>query len=224
MKGYFIHKQHLYDANPTNFDFCWVKTRQGMDSYPNLDRCWDVSVGVPRGIYQFAGIMTAEENPWHHSSVMVQDLQNYPADWVVLFGDYMNLIELQTWVGNFLDQAPPIDHKPVIFMTHDHWNKILKGDDVQVVAERLIAKADICISQYNVEHPTMPRYCQKLFYWESEDGIVQYEPNGIQTVDQQPDDPGDPDPGDPDVPSNPGNGYDVKFMGITILSVEPKKM
>ena len=124
-KGYFIH--NLPSEIPSNYDFCFVRSRIGTKSDPNLAGNWNTTRYLQRGLYQFPKL-TAENDVYIHSSVMVEDTWNYTnARWIVLCGLYVDLAFISTWVGKIVEQAP--NYRPVIYTTYDHWESILKGDN-----------------------------------------------------------------------------------------------
>lgn len=195
-KGYFIH--NLPNEIPMNYQFCFVRSRIGIAPDANLARNWEVTRQLERGLYQFPKL-TAENDVYDHSSHMVEDTHYHiEAKWVIICGLYVDLQFLNNWVGNFTDQSPI---RPIIYMTYDHWDAILKGDNAEAVAITLLNKADLCMSKYGVKAPILPKYCNKLKFWEYEGNKIYWEESGLSTVDEFEylDEPGSPIE-DPEIP------------------------
>ena len=206
-KIYFIH--NLPGELPSNYDGCFVRARIGVAPDPNIDTYWQNTRYLQRGLYQFPK-PTAENDVHEHVSTLIESTWYYgAARWVVLCALYVDLQFINTWVGRMADTA----FRPVIYTTYDHWNAILKGDNVESVALTILNKADLCMSKYGVKAPVMPRFASKLKFWEYEGNKIYWNEEGLecdsefQYLDEPgstPDDPDDPDTPPANIPTMTG--------------------
>ena len=199
MKGYFIH--NLPDEIPSNYDFCFVRSRIGVNPDLTLDKNWHNTRYLSRGLYQFPK-PTADDDVYEHSSIMVQDSWYYPdAKWIVLCGLYVDLQWINMWVGKIADQT---DMLPVVYTTYNNWDAITTGPNAESVVSAITTKGRLCMSKYGVQKPILPKYTNKLYFWEHAQNKILYEPAGLE-VDSgfnYGDEPGT-DPIEPDPPVEP---------------------
>lgn len=190
-KGYFVHKDVGLDPASAGMEFAFLRTRSGVALDTNINSYVKTTRGMDVGLYQ-SPIPTAEHDAYVHSSQMAEDCGTFTGGgygdnhgtlrWVVLNCLNINsLAWITTWVSNFLVQCPNI--RPVLYITYDKWNAICKGDNILTVAGNLAKAADLCITKFQVEAPTLPNYTNKLYFWESSLNVLNLEETGIVCAD-----------------------------------------
>ena len=172
IKGYFVHK--FPDAIPSSYGFAFVLGLIGINTDPTFDANWKKVFRIHRGIYQ-RPMVTAENDAFQHSSYLVQLCQyNNPAwnDMPLVINALMPAVDLtflDVWLNQVILQLKP-KVKPLIYITQKHWLEIQSGPNAEVISKRILLKANLLSSQFNVSLPETPLYVDNLKYWEYENG------------------------------------------------------
>jgi len=180
IKGYFVHK--FPDAIPSSYGFAFVLGLIGINTDPTFDANWKKVFRIHRGIYQ-RPMVTAENDAFQHSSYLVQLCQNNNPAWndmplvINALMPAVDLTFLDVWLNQVILQLKP-KVKPLIYITQKHWLEIQSGPNAEVISKRILLKANLLSSQFNVSLPETPLYVDNLKYWEYENGKMQYDENG----------------------------------------------
>ena len=226
IKGYFPHKTPA--AIPGNFGFAFILGKIGIQTDPSFSKYWDLCARIRRGIYQ-RPVVTAEHDAFHHASYMLELCQQVNPAWndfplmLNIMAPNVDLTFINNWVDYLVHELKP-NMKPVLFTTLKHWNVNLQsGPNCEVVSKTILQMAEIFLSQYKVELPSKPLYVDKLHWWESADGAIQYAGDGqfekVVVAVQEP--PTPPPPSDVTPPSGGGSTDPITLTGdleITIPS------
>jgi hypothetical protein len=180
IRGYFVHK--FPDAIPATYGFAFVLGMIGIQKEPSFDTNWQKVSRIHRGIYQ-RPIVTVDDDAFKHSAFLVELCQyNNPAwnDMPLVINALMPAVDLtflNTWLDQLINELKP-KVKPLIYITLKHWRELQSGPNAEIVSKRILLKANIISSQYNVSSPETPLYVDRLKYWEYENGKMQYDEYG----------------------------------------------
>jgi hypothetical protein len=226
IKGYFPHK--LPDAIPGNYGFAFILGKLGLVTDPNFAMLWDRCAHIRRGIYQ-KPIVTPDNDVHAHFSFLLELCQQINPVWndfplmLNILAPNVDLTFINNWVGRIETELKPA-MKPVLYTTLKHWADIQKGPNAEAVSKTILQKAEILLSQYNVELPERPLYVEKLHFWEYQNGFMQYAGDGIfQKVAVQPAPDPNPDP-DPDPIPDPIPNPDPLGTGSMEITVPSFKI
>ena len=196
IRGYFVHK--FPEAIPASYGFAFVLGMIGIQKDPTFDGNWLKVSHIHRGIYQRPNV-TVDDDAFKHSAFLVELCQyNNPAwnDMPLVINALMPAVDLtflNTWIDQVILHLKPMV-KPLIYITQKHWKELQSGPNAEIVSKRILLKANLLSSQYNVSLPVTPQYVDRLKYWEYENGKMQFDEYGKFEAVNVP--PPPPPPGD----------------------------
>lgn len=188
MKGYFYHLHP--DFIPTDYDFCFVRAVIGTSVDPSFYENWNKVNHIRRGIYQNP-FVTPENDAYQHASWLVDTINNIQGDlWKVMpivinaTALHVDLMFLDTWLSRINEQLPQPFPKPLVYISPKVWSTIIDVPDGQLFVARILQKAGIFWSEWNVSTPRLAQYCTKqdVQYWEYTKGVIQNSATGVFTA------------------------------------------
>jgi hypothetical protein len=213
MKGYFYHLHPEFI--PTAYDFTFVRALVGIDTDAAFTDNWLKVIHIKRGVYQNP-VVTPENDAYQHAAWLADFIQNNLKGnvWqempIVINATALNvdLMFLDTWITRLNDQLQQPFPKPLIYIAKKQWDTITDAPDALVVTSRILQKAGIFWSEWNVSQPQLPRYCAKkdVQYWEYTKGVILYDANGQFSTQPTP----TPDP-TPNPTPTPNGSTDVNI-------------